>query len=245
MNGWNFWWPSWRKPSDTEGHQHYISRAEEWWYWWYHYIRSRCSWSQESDLEMFNYMSWLFCHFPKASWVESINFRNPINPNRSSLYKWKQGSREEKRSYWLVFELERTPGFCTLLENLSSRCLPQSRPWELPGALLSPLFLTLLLLNHPAFSTDQLSLTSTCLPSIPSQIFCEMAPCKPEPPQQFSLICVLFWTSRKPAMLITWLPFSPSPVWMIQNTEGRLQVSVNASHSYLRLGSVLRLPNHQ
>ena len=155
------------------------------------------------------------------------------------------GVQRGKGSYQLEFELEQTQGFCTLLENLSSRCLPQSRPWELPAALLSPLFLTLLLLNHPAFSTDQLSfhippihpisdllkwlLVSLSLPSssLLSVSYSELPESQPH------------WSHGSPFHLV--------PVLMIQNTEGRFQ-SLSQCQPFPALASlrsVLRFPNHQ
>ena len=236
------------KPSDTEGYQHYIKQS-------WRMVILMISLQHldpgvpeaKSDLEMFNYVSWLFCRFPKASWswIQSTLESNQNNPNTSSLYKWGNGVQRGKGSYPLVFELEQTQGFCTLLENLSSRCLPQSRPWESPVALLSPLFHTLLLVNHPAFSTDQLSfhippihpisdllkwlLVSLSLPSssLLSVSYSEVPESQPH------------WSHDSAFHLV--------PVLMIQNTEGRFP-SLSQCQPFPALASlrsVLRLPKHQ
>ena len=87
-------------PSDTEGYQHYIKQS------WRMVILMISLQHLDPgvpearpDLEMFNYVSWLFCRFPKASRsrIQSTLEFNENNPNRCSLYKWGNRGPERKR----------------------------------------------------------------------------------------------------------------------------------------------------
>lgn len=187
----------------------------------------------ESQLKPWNFQSCeliILYSFAKASWSWVTLDYNQKSPNISSLHKWGNRGPERKRVTQVsVWAGKNSRDAASLLENLSSRCLPQSRPLEFSGALLLALFHIPVLLNHAAFSPAHVSFDMP--PNHPHLRTSEKAPCQPEPSQLFSRIRVLFWTSRKPATLSDRMAplFVYSPYWQFKALKVDFKVSVSTS----------------
>ena len=142
----------------------------------------------------------------------------------------KQGSREEKghTSYcWSWSRLEDSALFW-------KACLLDVFASQDPVVCLG-------LCSHPCFISGYFLII---LPSPPTS----SPSTYPHPSHlrssEMALIRVLFWTSRKPATLITGPLFSPSPCIGDSNTEGRFQ-SLSQCQPFPALASLRSVPHHQ